>query len=127
MRSRGAGQLFERVAFDRRITEPDGYGNEQQRFVEQFQRRAGFTFLRGGETVVASRLEGRQPILVRVRRDSQTLAISPDWQMRDVRNGSWQGDGSADVWSGPFYAVRSISETSDRQFLDVLVESGVAA
>lgn len=127
MDKRGAGHLFERVAFDERVTQPDGYGNEQENFVEQFQRRAGFTFMRGGETVIGARLEGRQPLVVRVRRDSDTLKIASDWQMRDVRNGAWQGEGDAAVWSGPLYAVRSIAPTEDRQFLDIMVESGVAA
>ncbi|MGY5791915.1 head-tail adaptor protein len=127
MDRRGAGILFERVAFDLRVTKQDGYGNEQASFVEQFQRRAGFTFMRGGETVIASRLEGRQPIVVRVRRDSNTLLITPDWRMRDVRNGAWHGSGDDQYWDGPIYAVRSIAPTDDRQFLDIMVESGVAA
>ncbi|MBB3396870.1 head-tail adaptor protein [Rhizobium sp. BK060] len=127
MDRRGAGILFERVAFDQRAMQPDGFGNEQEKFVEQFQRRAGFTYMRGGETVIASRLEGRQPIVVRVRRDSNTLLITPDWRMRDVRNGAWQGTGADQYWEGPIYAVRSIAPTDDRQFLDIMIESGVAA
>ena len=127
MRNSDAGQLFEKVAFDQRADGDDGSGNVQGGFVEQFQRRAGFTFLRGGESVVASRLEGRQPIVVRVRRDSDTLKILPDWRMRDTRSGAWQGVGEERYWDGPIYAVRSIAVTEDRQFLDVMVESGVAA
>jgi head-tail adaptor len=115
------------VAFDERVTEPDGHGNEQEKFVEQFKRRAGFTYLRGGESVIASRLEGRQPIVVRVRRDSDTIKITSDWRMRDTRNGAWQGSGDDQYWAGAIYAVRSIAPTDDRQFLDIVVESGVAA
>lgn len=127
MADRGSGQLYERVAFDQRVSQPDGYGNEQEQFVEQFERRAGFTFLRGGEAVIASRLEGRQPIVVRVRRDSDTLKIQPDWQMRNARDGGWQGTAPDQYWDGPVYAVRSIAPTEDRQFLDIMVESGVAS
>jgi hypothetical protein len=127
MRNSDAGQLYEKVAFDERATQSDGYGNGQGNFVEQFQRRAGFTYMRGGETVLASRLEGRQPIVVRVRRDSDTLKIQPDWRMRDARNGAWQGADDERYWTGPTYAVRSIIATEDRQFLDIMVESGVAA
>ena len=110
----GAGQLREHVAFDERATVSDGYGNETGDFAEVFRCRAGFTFLRGGEAVIASRLEGRQPVVVRVRSTTETRLIEPDWRMRDVR-------------TGDVYAVRSIAPTADRMWLDVMVEKGVAA
>ncbi len=127
MADRGAGQLFERVAFDERANVSDGEGNTEGEFVQQFECRAGFTFLRGGETVIAGRLEGRQPVVVRVRRSNNTLRIEPDWQMRDLRNGQWLGGTGEEHWSGPCYAVRSVIPTEDRLFIDVTVESGVAA
>ncbi|MFC3163062.1 head-tail adaptor protein [Ciceribacter thiooxidans] len=110
----GAGDLRERVAFDARAAVDDGHGNERSDFVEQFPCRASFTPLRGGETVIASRLEGRQPVVVRVRASSKTRRIATDWRMRDLRTGF-------------VYAVRSVIETSDRTWVDVTVESGVAA
>ncbi|MGM4909124.1 head-tail adaptor protein [Rhizobium sp. 768_B6_N1_8] len=121
-----SSDLYERVAFDERATVQDGYGNEQASFVERFQCRAGFTPLRGGETVIASRLQGRQPIVVRIRASRQSRMITPDWRMRDARNGEWAGD-DVQYWTGPIYAIRSIIETDDRMFLDLMVESGVAA
>lgn len=126
MANNDAGQLFERVAFDSRLEIDDGAGNREGEFVERFQRRAGFTFLRGTETVIASRLEGRQPIVVRVRACSETRKIAPDWRMRDLRNGEWSGVGEDAFWTGPIYAVRSVIPTEDRQWIDVTVESGVA-
>ena len=108
-----AGQLRETVAFDERILVDDGYGNMEGDFVEQFQCRAGFTFLRGGEAVIASRLEGRQPMVARVRESSQTRQIEPDWRLRDLRTGA-------------SYAVRSVAPTPDRQWIDVAAEGGVA-
>lgn len=110
----GGGQLVELVAFDRRLPASDGYGNTEGDFEEVFQCRAGYTWLRGGETVLAARMTGRQPILVRVRRAEETLQIRPDWQMRDLD-------------SGFSYAVHAISESLDRGYLDILVEQGVAA
>jgi head-tail adaptor len=121
-----AGDLFQHVAFDERADRNDGYGNQKAEFVERFERRAGFTPLRGGETVIAARLEGRQPIVVRVRADPDTLKIDADWRMRDLRKGRWAGD-PGKHWDGPVYAVRSIIESDDRQFLDITVEGGVAA
>lgn len=109
-----AGDLFERVAFDVRSSDDDGHGNYNGEFVEQFQRRAGFTFLRGGETVIAARLEGRQPVVVLVRSDSQTRMIDTDWRMRDVR-------------TSVVYAVKSIIPSDDRLWLSITVEGGVAS
>lgn len=125
MAAPSAGRLYERVAFDKRESADDGYGNTVSDFTEQFQRRAAFTYLRGGEAVIAGRLEGRQPIVVRVRADSETRQITSDWRMRDARNGEWSDSGET-VWTGPLYAVRSVAETEDRLWLDVMVESGVA-
>ncbi len=110
----GAGDLYHRVAWDKPGGGSDGHGGRRSAFVEQFQTRAGFTPLRGSEAVIASRLEGRQPIVVRVRATSQTRQITPDWRMRDVRKETE-------------FAVRSIAETKDRLWLDVMVEEGVAA
>lgn len=121
-----AGDLYEKVAFDRRERVSDGRGNHEQKFVEQFQRRAGFTFLRGSETVIAARLEGRQPVVVRVRACSQTRQIDAGWRMRDIRDGEWGGTGDDAFWTGTAYAVRSVIPTADRQWIDVTVESGVA-
>lgn len=114
MAKRGAGQLFEKVAWDVRSLQSDGYGNEQGNFAEVFQCRAGFTYLRGSEAVIASRLEGRQPIVARVRANSETRQIDHDWRMRDLR-------------TGETYAVQSVAPSEDRMFIDVLVTSGVAA
>lgn len=125
----GAGQLYEHVAWDKREKvnpdAPNDYGNNFSAFVEQFQCRAGFTYLRGGESIIASRLTGKQPIVVRVRASSETRLIDTDWRMRDARNGSWT-DSSETVWTGPVFAVRSVAETPDRRWIDVMVEKGVA-
>jgi hypothetical protein len=91
----------------------DGYGNMEGDFTEQFQCSAGFTFLRGGEAVIAARLEGRQPVVARLRASTQTRRIQPDWRMRDLR-------------TGVSYAVRSVAPTPDRKWLDVTTEAGVA-
>lgn len=109
-----SGDLRERVAWDRRVQVDDGEGNTEADFAEVFRCWGGFTPLRGGEAVLASRLEGRQPVVVRLRASSQSRSIASDWQMRDLR-------------TGIAYAVRSVIHTPDRKWIDVTVESGVAA
>lgn len=113
MANNDPGQLTHRVAWEFRKKVSDGFGNETGKFAEVFQCRAGFTPLRGTEAVMASRLAGRQPVVVRIRVSSDSRQIAPDWRMRDVR-------------TGQFYAVRSIAPTPDRMWFDVMVESGVA-
>jgi len=110
---RAAGPLIESVAFDELSSVADGYGNMQQTFVEQVKTRASVTWLRGSEGIDAARLEGQQPAIVRIRVSEATLAIKPDWRMRDLRTGT-------------IYAIRGITRSTDRGWLDVLVQSGRA-
>lgn len=122
-----AARLYEHVAWDERQQTSDGHGNYEGEFVEAFTCRAAFTYLRGTETVIAARLEGRQPIVVRVRASSETRQIDHDWRMRDLRAGQWAGEIGSQYWDGPVYAVRSVIPTEDRRWIDVTVERGVAA
>jgi hypothetical protein len=111
----GAGRLYRHVAFDRRSTIDDGWGNEVSGpWEEQFQRRAEYRTLPGSEAVMQARLAGRQPMQVNLRIDSQTALIGNDWQMRDVRNGL-------------AYNIRDIRrDTTNRSMMTLLVEGGVA-
>lgn len=111
----GAGSLEERVAFDPPSSSADGYGGETKSWNTgaAVTRRAHFLWLRGGETVQAARLAGRQPVVATVRKDSGTVTIDGTWRMRDLRR---------DVT----YAVRSVVESNDRLWLEITCEAGVA-
>ncbi len=109
-----AGLLTERFEFQEREQAGDGYGNEQGAWRPQFERSVGRLMLRGGEQVMASRLEGRAPAVITIRACSQTRRITTDWRARDVR--------SEDIWN-----IRSISPSEKRDYIDLLVEKGVAA
>jgi SPP1 family predicted phage head-tail adaptor len=101
------------VAFDKKGTASDGLGGTGGAWAEQFQRRAGFTHLRGGEKVLAARLEGTHTLVIRVRSSTGTRTVTTDWRVRDVRTGT-------------AYNIRDITPTEDRMFLDILAQSGVA-
>lgn len=112
----GAGDLRERIAFDKRAIVSDGHGNEEGLFEEQFVVAARVMALRGTERVVAARLEGQQPVVLTVRYSSYTLLIGADWQARNVR-------------SGAVYAITSPASDPDgrKAFLDLLATTGAAA
>lgn len=105
--------LFHKVAFLTLEGGDDGYGNYVGGWVQQFTCRAQFIHLRGGEAVMAGRLQGTHTQIIRVRRSSLTLTATTDWMVRDTAT-------SAE------FNVRDITPTDDRAWLDLLCESGVA-
>lgn len=105
-------RLIEAVAFDALAGVPDGSGGEEQDWAEQFTTRAHFRYLRGSEAVIAARLQGKQPVVVTVRANSSTRAITPEWQMRDTRRGT-------------AYNIRTAVPSDDRLFIELTCESGV--
>ncbi|MGF7005802.1 head-tail adaptor protein [Aminobacter sp. BE322] len=109
----GGGDLRFRVAFDRRAETDDGLGNTQSDWVEEFQCRAAYRHLRGGETVLAGRLEGRHVQVISVRASRETRRITTEWRARDARTG--------DVFN-----IRDVTHETDRQWISLLVERGVA-
>jgi len=112
-----AGKLFHKVAFlKREMVNPDypyDFGNVVGVWVKQFTCRAEFVHLRGSETVMAGRLQGRHTQIIRVRRSSNTETIGRDWAVRDTATDT-------------AFNIRDITPSNDRAFLDVLAESGVA-
>lgn len=114
-----AQELSHRVAFDKRgavdpeAGEPD-YGNTESGFVEQFKVSAAFRPRGGSEAVIAARLEGRNVLGVYVRSSAETRQIESDWRMRDLR-------------TGEAYAVKIVDTVTDRRWVYLEVQTGVAA
>jgi head-tail adaptor len=111
---RTAGDLFHRFAFDERVEADRGDGVKVGAWEERFQRRAGIAHLRGGESVMAARLQGSHTQVVFVRTCSQTRQIDTAWRIRDVR-------------TGEVFNIRDITPSDDRQWIDVLGQSGGAS
>lgn len=111
-----AGDLRDRLRFEQRAVLDDGYGNPVSgEFAEQFSRWAEVKPMRGGEDVLAARLQGTQPIMIRVRYDSLTKTITPEWRAVDVRNGT-------------VYAIRTAVDMERRRmWIEMMAEAGVAA
>lgn len=111
-RKPSSGGLFFKVAFDKRIQTDDGFGNPVGAWGEQFECRAAYRHLRGGEAVIAARLEGKHVQVITVRAFAATRAVTTDYRIRDVR-------------TALTFNIRDVTPNLDRQFIDFLVESGV--
>ncbi|MBD9372110.1 phage head closure protein [Rhizobium sp. ARZ01] len=108
-----ANDLFQRVAFDLRPPIDDGMGNTQGDWQEQFQCRAAYRHLRGGESIMAGRLQGKHTQIITVRASSQTREITTDWRVRDTR-------------TGDEFNIRDVTHENGRQWISLLIERGVA-
>lgn len=113
MRAPQSGQLSDRVAFDRPTQASNGQGGLISGWAERHACWAQITWLRGSETVIAARLAGRQPVVVRVRACPAAAEIRTDWRIRDLRRGL-----EFAIKSGPV-------PSADRGWLDFTAESGV--
>jgi SPP1 family predicted phage head-tail adaptor len=80
-----AGDLVERVLFEKRAPANDGKGNTVAAWAAQFTRSARFLMRPGDEATRAARLEGLQPLRIIVRFDSETKTITNDWRAVDMR------------------------------------------
>lgn len=110
-----AGSLRERVAFDRRAAVEDAYGNTVSGdFEQQFECAAEFRPRGGSEAVIAARLEGRNVFGVYIRQCTAARQITTEWRLRDVRRGT-------------IYAIDAVDSVTDRAWIYLTVESGVAA
>ncbi|AVO36601.1 phage head completion protein [Pukyongiella litopenaei] len=105
--------LIEAVAFDLPTRNPDGYGGSESGWGEIHACRAEFLYSRGSEAVDAARLQGRSIYKVRIRQCADARQVTTGCRMRDVRRGEE-------------YQVREVDNISDRLFIYVVVERGVA-
>jgi head-tail adaptor len=115
-----AAKLKNRVTLAKREMinpdEPNDFGNVVGAWVDQGDVWAGYIYLRGGEAVMAGRLQGRQPVVIRLRTSPLARQVETDWQVTDVHTGT-------------VFAVRSVNPDpeSDGAWVDLLAEAGVAA
>ena len=109
----GAGPLREVLIAQRREDTDDGYGNTQGEWVEQCRFNASIEARRGGEAVIAGRLQGTVAYMVTTRYAGSIAAVQPDWRLVDAR-------------SGAVYAIRTWIPRPRRDYIDGDIEVGVA-
>lgn len=84
-----AGNLRSRLHFQQRATGDDGYGNPVTGdFATVFTDAAEIIARMGTEAVMASRLQGIQPVTIRVRSHIATRALDATWRATDARSGA---------------------------------------
>lgn len=108
-----AGQLRERVTVQRRSEVSDGAGNYLSDWANLYTSLpARIIPLRGGETVIASKLQGTGIVNIVVRYSSESAAVTTEDRI---------------VHGSETYNIRYISNEDERdRFLTFMCERGVA-
>lgn len=108
-----AGDLRHRLRFESPAARSDGAGNFEDGWQEEFAVSARLQPRYGGEAVIASRLTGTQPVLITVRRSSQSRRIVSGWR-------------AVDAHTGVVYAISSPAAdmAQDGAFLEFIATTG---
>ena len=107
-------RLHESLRFERPEIVSDGQGGTETGWSNQFTTKGAYKRLRGSEAVQAARLAGRQPTVITIRHFQAARSVTTAWRIVDAR-------------SGEVFNIRAAPvETEDRQYLEILAESGVA-
>jgi len=108
----GAGDLRDRILFQ--VRGEDDNGDPLGGWDDRFTRWAKVVWLRGTESVMASRLEGRQPVVITVRACSQTRLITSAWRAVNARDDKQE------------FNITAVSPAKEPGFIDVLAVMGGA-
>ncbi|MCO6423834.1 head-tail adaptor protein [Sinorhizobium meliloti] len=113
----GAGSLRSKLNFQQRTVGDDGFGNEiVGDFATVFTDAAEIIPRMGSEAVMGARLQGLQPVTIRVRSHVATRDLDATWRAVDAR-------------SGAVYAITSPPVNVDQKnaFIDMLATIGTQA
>lgn len=114
--TRGAGKLREKLLFQRRAIVDDGFGNEQSGdFATVFTAAAELIPLKGGEPVLAARLSGVQPFIIKIRGCNDARAVTPAWRAVDARNPARL-----------FNITAAVDPDNKNAWIDIMATQGVA-
>lgn len=108
------GKLRDRILLQQRTA--DGYGDPAGPWPPidgGTAMRADVVPLRGGESVMGQRLQGKQPVIISVRRCALTLSIDNAWRAVNARTGA-------------IYDIASVAPAEDLGLVDILAVSGGA-
>lgn len=104
------------VAFDERTLNANG--DPLGPWAERFRCRANVDYLRGSESAVASRLEGRQPANITIRDNVTTRAVTAAWRARVIAGRR--------VRAGDTFNIQAAAPGRDLGFINLIGLAGVA-
>lgn len=81
-----AGKRRQLVLMQERGEVDDGYGNEIGGWITKFESPAELIPLKGSEPVIASRLSGVQPYVVRIPSCTAAREVTSAWRIVDKRD-----------------------------------------
>ena len=110
----GSGDLREKFTIRRATLADDGYGGEIETWADYLTMAASITYSRGGETVIAARLQAQQPAILRIRTSALARDIRPTDKAVNARTG--------EVWNIKEYPREA---RDSRGYLEFLIQSGV--
>lgn len=119
------GKMQHRVALDAPDDTADGAGGVVHGWAQRQVLWAHVLWLRGGETVQAARLKGRQPAVVTLDRTAVSGAADTRWRLRMLD--MVPPGGSDEAFPGLVFAIRAIVPTDDRRQLEITCEAGARA
>lgn len=100
---------FYRATFQQPFEDRDDDGQIVQRYDDRFEDRVTLRFLRGGETVMASRLQSRSPVIIGIRNSLRARQVTSEWRV---------------VIDGRVYDVKEDPRpTENRRDLEMLAEA----
>lgn len=108
----GAGELRDRITFEARGL--DANGDPLGAWEPRFTVWAQLVWLRGSESALQQRLEGKQPVAVVIRDSSQTREIDTAWRAVNARKTTER------------FNITAASPSKKRGFIDVLAVKGGA-
>lgn len=92
-----AGELTRKVKFQQRAA--DANGDRIGAWTDIVTRQAKIVPKVGGESVNAERMEGNQPVVIYVRRDSLTKAVDGSYRAIDARDTSIRWGVASVIWN----------------------------
>ena len=82
-----AGKRRQLVLMQKRAGVDDGYGNEQAGdFATEFETTAELIPMKGSEPVIAARLTGTQPYVIRIPGCTDAREVTTAWRIVDKRD-----------------------------------------
>jgi head-tail adaptor len=108
--------LDARVRFDSRAV--DANGDPLGEWAEGFTVWARVQYLRGSESAVSNRIEGRQPVMIDVRENSQTRTITNAMRAVVVSGRGVRG--------GTELNINAVAPGQDPGFINILATAGGA-